>query len=226
MTRTYAVPDIHGRLDLLELAFAGIVDHASGQRGTIVTLGDYIDRGPASRDVIEWLMNWKAEQFDIVNLQGNHEVMMLTVCRGQAELGWWTRHGGGETLRSYGEPQDHPNLRDLPAQHLNWMADLPLVHTDRHRVFVHAAVDPEAQLLSQNEETLLWRRYPKGSDVGHGKRYVVHGHDADPDGPFIGKRRANLDAMAWKTGRLAIGVFEDDCPGGPSEILWVEAVSK
>jgi len=226
MKRTYAIPDIHGRLDLLELAFEQITVHAEGQGGTIVTLGDYVDRGPASRQVIEWLRDWKPESFDIVNLKGNHEAVMLAVCNAQAELSWWTQNGGGETLQSYNEPPDRPNLRSVPADHLQWIAGLPLFHVDRHRVFVHAAVDPEAPLLSQNEETLLWRRYPKGSDVGHGRRYVVHGHDADPKGPFVGKRRANLDTLAWQTGRLAVGVFDNDRPGGPIEILEVQTRRK
>jgi serine/threonine protein phosphatase 1 len=221
MSRTYAVPDIHGCFDLLELAIGTIARHADGLSGTVVTLGDYIDRGPSSRQVIERLIEWKLEGFDIVNLKGNHEAMMQSVCKAQAELDWWIGNGGGETLASYGEPPERPNLRNLPARHLHWVASLPVFHADRYRVFVHAAVDPEVPLNLQNDETLLWRRYPKGSDFGHGRRYVVHGHEANADGPFVGKGRANLDTLGWKTGRLAIGVFDDDRPGAPSDIIEV-----
>ena len=219
MSRTYAIPDIHGRLDLLELAIATIARHAAGSSGTVVTLGDYIDRGPSSRQVVERLIDWKLDGFDIVKLKGNHEAIMLAVCNAQAELEWWIRNGGGATLNSYGEPAVAPNLRNVTASHLTWIASLPVLHSDRYRVFVHAAVDPAAPLHAQNEEGLLWRRYPKGSDHGYGSRYVVHGHDANPHGPFLGKGRANLDTLAWATGRLAIGVFDDDRPGGPTEIL-------
>lgn len=222
MSRTYAIPDIHGRLDLLELAIDAIARHAAGHGGTIVTLGDYIDRGPSSYEVVELLMNWRLEGFEHVNLKGNHEAMMLAVCRAQAELAWWKRNGGDATLTSYGEAPDHPNLRMLPARHLTWMENLRAFHVDRHRVFVHAALDPEVPLQHQNEETLLWRRYPEGADRGHGSRYVVHGHDANPDGPFIGKARANLDVQAWKTGRMIVGVFGDEHPGGPLEILEIK----
>jgi len=221
MSRTYAIPDIHGRFDLLERAIERVAADAAGHRVTVVTLGDYIDRGPSSRQVIERLMGWKPDGFDIINLRGNHEAMMLAVCHAQAALEWWIRNGGGATLNSYDEPVAFPNLRNLPASHLKWMANLPLLHADRYRIFVHAAVDPEAPLHAQNEEALLWRRYPAGSDFGHGSRYVVHGHDADPHGPFVGKGRANLDTQAWVTGRLALGVFDDDRPGGPVEILEV-----
>jgi serine/threonine protein phosphatase 1 len=221
MSRTYAIPDIHGRFDLLERAIERIEAHAAGHRVKVVTLGDYIDRGPFSRRVIERLMGWKPDGLDIFNLKGNHEAMMLAVCQAKAELAWWIRNGGGATLNSYDEPVAVPNLRNLPVSHLKWMADLPFLHVDRYRIFVHAAVDPGVSLSVQSEEALLWRRYPAGSDFGHGSRYVVHGHDADPRGPFIGKWRANLDTQAWVTGRLAIGVFDNERPGGPVEILEV-----
>jgi serine/threonine protein phosphatase 1 len=164
-------------------------------------------------------MGWTLIDFDMVNLRGNHEAMMLAVCNAQAELDWWVRNGGDATLNSYGEAAVAPNLDNVVASHLDWIESLPLIHADQYRVFVHAAVDPGAQLNAQNEEALLWRRYPKGSDHGHGSRYVVHGHDADPNGPFIGKRRANLDTLAWATGKLTVAVFDDACPGGPAEIL-------
>lgn len=221
MSRTYAIPDIHGRLDLLEMAADTIARHAVGRAGTIVTLGDYIDRGPSSRKVVERLMAWKLNGFEMVNLKGNHEAMMLAVCNAQAELEWWIRSGGNSTLSSYGEPLDRPNLRGLPCVHLKWMESLKLYHVDQHRVFVHAAVDPDVSLNNQSEEFLLWRRYSKGFDGGHGRRYVVHGHDADPNGPFLGKGRANLDVQAWKTSRLIVGVFDDGRPGGPVEVLEV-----
>lgn len=222
MTRTYAIPDIHGRLDLLEMAIDAITSHASGHGGNIVTLGDYIDRGPSSRQVVERLMNWKLEDFEIVNLKGNHEAIMLAVCNAQAELEWWVRNGGSSTLASYNKASDRPDFRGLPRTHLEWMGNLRVLYVDQHRVYVHAAVDASTPLNAQNEEILLWRRYPKGVDRGHGRRYVVHGHDADPDGPFIGKARANLDVQAWQTGRLTVGVFDDDSPGGPQEVLEVK----
>jgi serine/threonine protein phosphatase 1 len=95
------------------------------------------------------------------------------------------------------------------------------MHVDRHRVFVHAAVDPEIPLDRQSEQTLLWKRYPDGFDLGHGRRHVVHGHHADPKAPIVTKGKTNLDGLAWMTGRLVVGVFEDDRPGGASEFLEV-----
>ena len=95
------------------------------------------------------------------------------------------------------------------------------MHVDRHRVFVHAAVDPSVPLNQQSEQTLLWKRYPKEFSLGHGRRHVVHGHHADTKAPVVTTGKTNLDSLAWKTGRLVIGVFEDDRPGGPSDFLEV-----
>jgi serine/threonine protein phosphatase 1 len=222
MTITYAIPDLHGRIDLLEAALNKISKHSRGEVSTIVTLGDYVDRGPNSREVIELLMNWREDKITLVSLKGNHEAMMWQVCNNLAELTWWTGNGGDQTLTSYGQTSYQRFDRPLvPQAHLQWISDLALMHVDRHRIFVHAGVDPKTRLDQQSEETLLWKRYPGGSDVGHGHRYVIHGHHADPRAPIVGKHKTNLDGLAWKTGRLVIGVFEDDRPGGSSEFLEV-----
>ena len=220
MSLTYAIPDIHGRLDLLEAAIDKIVEHSNGEHSTVVTLGDYVDRGPSSRQVIERLMGWRPEKLTVVNLKGNHEAMMWEVCNNLAELSWWIENGGDQTLASY-DPSAlvDPNPRVVPQAHLQWIANLPLMHVDEHRVFVHAAVDPTIPLDQQNQLTLLWKRYREGFDLGHGDRHVVHGHHANPTAPIVTKGKTNLDGLAWKTGRLVIGVFEDERPGGASEFL-------
>ena len=100
---TYAIPDLHGRFDLLETAIDKIVKHSASQRLTIVTLGDYVDRGPNSRKVLERLMGWREETLTLVNLKGNHEAMMWETCNNLAELSWWIENGGDQTLASYGQ---------------------------------------------------------------------------------------------------------------------------
>jgi len=220
MSLTYAIPDIHGRLDLLEAAIDKIVEHSNGEHSTVVTLGDYVDRGPSSRQVIERLMGWRPEKLTVVNLKGNHEAMMWEVCNNLAELSWWIENGGDQTLASYDHSAlEDPNPRVVPQTHLQWIANLLLMHVDEHRVFVHAAVDPTIPLDQQNQLTLLWKRYREGFDLGHGHRHVVHGHHANPKAPIVASGKTNLDGLAWKTGRLVIGVFEDDRPGGAAEFL-------
>jgi serine/threonine protein phosphatase 1 len=223
MSFTYAIPDVHGRLDLFESALDKIVMHSAGSTATVVTLGDYIDRGPDSFQVIERLMTWRSERITLVALKGNHEAMMWEVCNRLAELNWWTENGGAQTLASYGCLSDEiPNLNLVPDSHLEWIAELPLMYVDQYRVFVHAGVDPTVSLDEQSERTLLWKRYPEGFSSGHGQRHVVHGHHANSKAPIITKFKTNLDGLAWKTGRLVIGVFDDHLAGGASEFLVVE----
>ena len=95
------------------------------------------------------------------------------------------------------------------------------MHVDGHRVFVHAGVDPDISLDQQSERTLLWKRYPEGYTLGCGTRHVVHGHHANPRAPIVTKGKTNLDGLAWKTGRLVVGVFDDERAGGAVEFLEV-----
>ncbi len=220
MSLTYAIPDIHGRLDLLNGALKKILAHSRGECVTIITLGDYVDRGPSSREVIELLMDWHSERVKLVNLKGNHEAMMWEVCNNLAELDWWISNGGDQTLASYGHSsKKNAKVSAVPKQHLNWLSSLPTLHIDKHRVFVHAGVDPKVPLPRQHEQTLLWKRYPDGFVLGHGHRHLVHGHHANQDAPIVTKGKTNLDGLAYKTGRLVVGVFEDDKVGGATEFL-------
>jgi serine/threonine protein phosphatase 1 len=219
MSLTYAIPDLHGRRDLLDAAIAAIERHAAGAPATLVTLGDYVDRGPQSRQVIDRLKSFASPTIKLVTLKGNHEAMMWEACHGLAELAWWERNGGSTTLASYGPLSDPSDPAVVPPDHLRWLAGLPLLHVDPHRVYVHAAVDPDVPLQQQREQTLLWKRYPDGFSKGHGERHVVHGHHADPKAPIVSRGKTNLDALAWKTGRLIVGVFDDARPGGAVDYL-------
>lgn len=222
MNLTYAIPDLHGRLDLLERALSRILEHAKNRAARVVTLGDYVDRGPDSRRVIEFLLAWPFPNLQLVALKGNHEAMMWEACNNLIEASRWIENGGGETLTSYGGVSaGTPPKQVVPDHHLRWIDQLPLVHVDMHRIFVHAGVDPRIPLDRQSDRTLLWKRYPKGADSGHGRRHVVHGHHADENAPLVFKGRTNLDGMAWKTGRLVVGVFFDEQPGGAVEFLEV-----
>lgn len=222
MSLTYAVPDLHGRYDLFRRALNRIEGHASAP-SRIVFLGDYIDRGPESRRIVESLMAGPpTDEWRWTCLKGNHEDMMVRCIRGQAPLGWWLENGGSETLSSYG--QRRPAASDpgsVLATHLEWMDGLPLMHVDEHRVFVHAGVDPSLPLDEQDAEDLLWKRYRDYQAGGHLGRHVVHGHTPIPDGPLLLPGRTDLDTYAWKTGRLVVGVFNDEIPGGPIDLLEV-----
>ncbi|MGA2054023.1 MAG: metallophosphoesterase [Bradyrhizobium sp.] len=217
MSQTFVIPDLHGRLDLLEIGLAEIAARSKGGTDTIVTIGDYVDKGPASKGVIERLMPGVGDSFALVALKGNHDAMMVDALRGDSKIADWLAKGGDAALASYGG-----NPVDVPPSHVHWLDHLRLFYADTHRLYVHAGVDPGVSLDHQSEETLLWKRYPKGYSEGFGNLHVVHGHDNDPDGPLLYEGRTNLDTLAWKTGRLTIGVFGDDRPGGPIDFILIK----
>jgi serine/threonine protein phosphatase 1 len=145
-----------------------------------------------------------------------------TCCRQPIKAGWWMDNGGGATLISYGENYgDIVNVKVVPEQHLRWIEELPLMHVDRHRVYVHAGVDPDLPLAAQDPDQLLWKIYKGADQRGHGARHVVHGHHQFRDGPVTIAGRTNLDTQAWYTGRLVVAVFDDEVVGGPVSLLEV-----
>jgi serine/threonine protein phosphatase 1 len=218
---TYAIGDIHGRLDLLERAFDLIDAHAGMRRFQVVCLGDYVDRGPDSRGVIDVLRR-KAAGPRLTCLKGNHETMMLEALE-EGEWSVWLDNGGDETLASYPD--------GVPAEHLDWLRDLPICARDADRLYVHAGFMPGASLADQGEEACLWIRgrflNAEADDLpGH----VVHGHTPKHPGkldmaqPERLPHRTNLDTGACWTGVLSIGVFE---PGQaePVEVFAVRSGS-
>jgi serine/threonine protein phosphatase 1 len=217
MGLTYVIPDIHGRCDLLNEGLAAIAAYSSSKAGIIILLGDYVDKGPQSQQVIERLLAGVADGWSLVTLKGNHDAMMLEALRDPAKMTSWIDKGGDTALESYGG-----DPLAVPQTHIAWLDGLRLIHVDSHRVYVHAGVDPEIPLDRQSETTLLWKRYPKGFSGGFGDLHVVHGHDNFPEGPLLYEGRTNLDALAWRTGRLVIGVFDDDRPGGPVDFIVVK----
>ncbi|QUS39281.1 serine/threonine protein phosphatase [Tardiphaga alba] len=218
MPLTYVIPDLHGRRDLLDLALARIVAHAMDAPATLVVLGDFVDKGPDSRGVIARLRTGLPASWRVVTLKGNHDALMVAALRGDIAITDWLEKGGDAALMSYGG-----DAADVPVHDVDWLDGRPLFHEDAHRVYVHAGVEPALPLRAQDVWTLLTKRYADDDDSGLGGKHVVHGHDRHPDGPLLLANRSNLDTNAWKTGRLAIGVFDDHVPGGPVEVITVTA---
>ena len=112
---------------------------------------------------------------------------------------------------------------DLLGTHLDWLACLPLTHTDEHRIYVHAGLNHDLPLSAQSDDLMLWKLYGPHEEEDFRGRHVVHGHHHFANGPILKAKRTNLDTFAWSTGRIAIGVFDDVRPGGPIEVLWAVA---
>jgi serine/threonine protein phosphatase 1 len=220
MSLTYVIPDLHGRRDLLDLALARVDRLAGGEMSTLVVLGDYVDKGPNSRGVIARLRAGMPAPWRVVTLKGNHDALMAAALRDPAasrangRMDDWLGKGGIAALASYGG-----DVADVPLHDIDWLDGRPLIHVDAHRVYVHAGVDPQVSLARQDARLMMTRRYADDDARGHGARHVVHGHDRHIDGPLLTAGRSNLDTCAWKTGRLVVGVFDDDVAGGPVDVI-------
>jgi serine/threonine protein phosphatase 1 len=224
---TYAVGDIHGRLDLLRSAVESIVAHAAGRRFRIVFLGDYVDRGPESRGVVEFLIDLQ-RRWPIVCLKGNHEDLMNRAVTepDAAKMRRWLDNGGAYALRSYGLEPDGDPATSVPSEHIRWLAGLPLTTGDAYRIFVHAGLLPRKPMHRQAEQTCLWIREPfLSARPGDFEAHIVHGHTPvwagkrDAGEPELLEHRTNLDTAAFATGVLCVGVFDAQVRGGPIEVI-------
>lgn len=221
--RLYAIGDVHGRLDLLRRLCEGIDQErraAPGLEHRLVLLGDYIDRGPESRAVLDWLIARSVEVPGTVALAGNHEDSMLRFLDDLAVGPSWLYCGGRETLMSYGieaprYSEDAGLLRRLqdalraalPAPHVAFLRGLPTSHVDGDYFFVHAGVRPRVPLAEQRRADLLWIREEfLGSGEEHGK-VVVHGHTISRT-PELRRNRIGIDTGAFASDTLTCVVLE------------------
>lgn len=225
----FAVGDIHGRLDLAQAAVEAIFARIGSRQYRIIFLGDYVDRGPASRGVVE-LMLELIQNPRVVCLKGNHEAMMLrSLASGDSDdFTVWMGTGGQATIESYGADDWSAAVAQVPAHHLRWMAGLPLTSGDGHRIYVHAGLLPATAFDRQTEEACLWIRERFLRAPAHQfDSHIVHGHtpcwagNPTPGAPELLRHRTNLDLGAYMTDRLGVGVFEGEVEGGPVEVLVV-----
>jgi serine/threonine protein phosphatase 1 len=215
--RIYAVSDIHGCADQLQDVFAAI-DHHLARAGPVralhVFLGDYIDRGPASRQTIDLLIE-RGRRHESIFLKGNHEAFLFEVLQDASRLQTWKEYGGFQTLMSYGlAPPIKPDqaeqselvralLQGMPKHHRQFFSNLRTSFFCGDFFFAHAGVRPGVPLRQQREEDLLWIRdefLQSEEDFG---KFIVHGHTPVPK-PEIRPNRINIDTGAYATGILTL----------------------
>ncbi|MBB4200571.1 serine/threonine protein phosphatase 1 [Rhodoblastus sphagnicola] len=220
--RIYAIGDIHGRADLLakmaELIRSDIAD--APLQALTVLLGDYVDRGLQSSQVMEWLATG-AFPTPFVALKGNHEETMAKALDEPELIGSWRQYGGLETLMSYGvdvslvmkgQGYDRASVdfaRKLPATHLKLIEAMPTSYVVGDYFFCHAGIRPKLGLKAQEDRDLLWIREEfLNSDAPH-EKIIVHGHTPAPN-IEIKHNRINLDTGAYMSGKLSCLVLEGD----------------
>jgi serine/threonine protein phosphatase 1 len=217
--RIYAIGDIHGRADLLIRLLAAIGADASARPRVatqmLVFLGDYIDRGFQSRNVIELLLHGVSEDFTPVYLKGNHEALLLDYLDdpGAAEL--WVSNGGLATLESYGLDWDSAEFtreklqERMPRRHREFLERLELSATFGDYFFCHAGVMPGVPVDAQLESSLLWIRSIFLDYDGDFGKVVVHGHTPRSEAEDR-RNRIGIDTRAWRSDKLTAVGLEGD----------------
>jgi serine/threonine protein phosphatase 1 len=219
--RAYAVGDVHGRLDLLNELLRRIeTDNAAraSARATIIFLGDLIDRGPESAQVVERLRRYRPTFAKPVFIMGNHEEVLLRILSGETRLlADWLRFGGADCARSYGvDPQELETIggtsavkllrQAIPKEHSRFLESFVDTASFGNYLFVHAGIRPGVPLSHQQPQDLRWIRLPFLDDEADHGCVVVHGHTITET---VDERenRIGLDTGAYRTGVLtALGL--------------------
>lgn len=220
--RAYAVGDIHGRLDLLDQLLAEI--HAQlarrpAHKALLVFVGDLIDRGPSSAEVIERLRTYRRDGVKTMFLLGNHEEVLLRILGGEPELiTKWRWFGGAECLKSYGVDPSQLTGRSeqealeivrnaIPKEHKEFLESFVDTCRFGDYLFVHAGIRPGVEVDQQSQTDLRWIREPfLLDDTDHGF-VVVHGHTISPEVELM-PNRIGIDTGAYRTGVLTALAIE------------------
>lgn len=218
--RVYAVGDVHGRKDLFSAMIRAIDEDdaaASPARSTVILLGDLVDRGPDSAGVLRRARRWQQER-EVRILAGNHEEMFLKSFTSTDMLRHFMRHGGRQTLVSYGV--DPRAMSAAEVEDIQAMMAKAVPNADREfmegfedlivlgdYVFVHAGIDPQVPIHEQRPSDLRWIREPFLSHSEPYDQVVVHGHTIS-DEPELRGNRIGIDTGAYMSNRLTALVLE------------------
>ena len=219
--RVYAIGDVHGRADLLDGLLFRIDAHLASspiRKAVEVYLGDYVDRGPGSREVVDRL-TMRRRTHSLILLKGNHEAFLTGFINDPTMLANWQQVGGLATLISYGlQPPINADKRQqielaaafsrtVPDEHRRFLEELRLSFTCGDFFFVHAGVRPGVPLSQQREEDLLWIRDDFLLSESRFDKIIIHGH-TPVLAPDVRSNRINIDTGAYATGKLTCLVLE------------------
>lgn len=222
-TPIYAIGDIHGHLDHLENALDRI--HTDGgPDAEIVFLGDYIDRGSASAQVLDLLIQAQADNHPWTMLKGNHDTYLPLFIkdgnaygsRGRPETSWFDPILGGDAaMASYGinvqgrDPADFlaEARAAVPQAHIDFIENLPVFHETEYLAFAHAGIRPGVPFADQIEDDLIWIRHEFLDDTRDHGKLIIHGHTSRKKPEHKGNR-VNLDGGTGRGRELFPAVFE------------------
>ena len=228
----YAVGDIHGSYELLQDILSLIEQDARAQeaQAVVVFLGDFVNRGLQSREVIERLLAGpdKADQ-QWIFLRGNHDQLLVEALleKDEAAFRRLLRKGGAQTLASYGLAKKQMTLSRaaaaIPVEHLQFLAQLPTSHRIDGYLFVHAGVDPRLPMEAQSDKIFMTIREPFARFSHRLPFTVVHGHVSTRLAPVVAPGRVGIDTAAYRSGILTAAVI---APGRPLRFLSTGSASR
>ena len=201
MTRHLAIGDVHGCANAFKtlLSYVELRDD-----DTVIMLGDYVDRGPDSRAVVDTVIEL-GNVYDVIPLRGNHEIMMLDSREKKSWFHAWMTYGGDATLNSYAaSPGETGSFADIPDSHIDFFENKlrPYYECEAH-FFVHANVDAKIALTEQPDAALYWKKYRNPERHCSGK-FMVCGHTAQRSGlPSGNEHSICIDTWAYGEGWLS-----------------------
>lgn len=176
--RTIAIGDIHGHLKALQGLLACIKPTF---QDTLIFLGDYVDRGPDSRGVLDWILGL-SKDCKVIPIRGNHEDMMLEAIQHSGKLQAWLDNGGDMALRSYGGKEC---LDRIPGTHIQFLHSLPLFYEMEDHVFIHASYVPGWRFGDHDSNTALWMPLVEIPAPHYSGKTVVLGHTPQMSGRIL-----------------------------------------
>ncbi|MER8676953.1 MULTISPECIES: metallophosphoesterase family protein [unclassified Mesorhizobium] len=219
--RLYAIGDVHGRLDLLAAMHRRIeseLEYKPTSDWRVIHLGDYVDRGPESKGVIDFLIEVQKRDPRHLMLAGNHDIGFLDFLDEPDPEGLFIRYGGVQTAQSYGVDlaghaswfgkgealrRGHQALVNAVSQaHVDFLRSLQLSLISGDFFFCHAGVRPDVPLESQSPQDLVWIRDVFHNHPGLYPKVIVHGHTPVPQAEVM-PNRVNVDTLAWQSGMLS-----------------------
>lgn len=222
----YVIGDVHGCLAELDDMLARIETHSEANgvaNSKLILLGDYVDRGPKTAQVLERIYTLQAKQPDrVICLMGNHEKMMLEFIDDPAGKGIrWLQFGGSDTLESYGisNPGRKADVEDLteasmdfeeamPEGLQSWLRSLPLSFQSGNIVCVHAAMAPDTPPNEQSDRVMLWGHRDFMNTARGDEFWIAHGHTIVKSASCKNSRIA-LDTGAYQSGRLSAAAISN-----------------
>ena len=222
--RAYAIGDVHGCFEPLKQLIAAIeadISRRDEKQTYLVFLGDLIDRGAASRDVVEYLLQTPPAFATPVFIKGNHEESLVRALSGEPNLlRPWLEHGGYACAASYGVPahalsgqseaaMEHALLSALPRAHIDFLRDFVDSASFGDYLFVHAGIRPGVAIEKQSARDMRWIRHAFLESRERFEQCVVHGHTISPEVEIL-ENRIGVDTGAYAGGPLSCVRLEDD----------------